>query len=60
MNVKVHYHITRDRAGLPQNFSGARRFPSMDMSSLIELAKSQLAADYQIPASAVEISMIED
>ena len=60
MNVKVHYRITQDRAGLPQNFSGARRFPSMDMSSLIELAKTELAADYQIPPCAIEISMIED
>ena len=60
MNVKVHYRITQDRAGLPQNFAGARRFPQMEMSSLIALAKAELAADYQIPASAIEISMIED
>lgn len=60
MKVKVHYRITRDRAGIPQNFSGARHFPAMEMQAVIELAKSQLAADYQIPASAVEISMIED
>lgn len=60
MKVKVHYRITRDRAGIPQNFAGARHFPAMEMQAVIELAKSQLAADYQIPASAVEISMIED
>jgi len=60
MNVKVHYRITQDRAGLPQNFVGARHFPAMDMPVVVELAKKQLAADYQIPDSAVEISMVED
>ena len=60
MNVKVHYRITQDRAGLPQNFAGARRFPAMAMAAIVELARAQLAADYQVPRSAVEISMIED
>ncbi len=60
MKVKVHYRITQDRAGIPQNFAGARHFPAMEMQAVVELAKTQLAADYQIPASAVEISMIED
>ncbi len=60
MNVKVHYRITQDRAGIPQDFAGARHFPAMEMQAIVEHAKSQLAADYQIPASAVEISMIED
>ena len=59
MNIKVHYRITRDRAGLPQDFAAARRFVVSDESSVEDLAKSQLAADYQIPTSAVEICKIE-
>lgn len=59
MNVKVHYRITRDRAGLPQDFAAARRFVVSDEATVEDLAKSQLAADYQIPASAVEICRIE-
>ena len=60
MNVKVHYRICQDRAGLPNSFSGARRFPAMAMAEVVELARTQLAADYQVPLSAVEISMVED
>lgn len=60
MNVKVHYRITQDRAGLPQNFTGARHFPAMEFPAIVDLARSQLAADYQIPLSAVEICMVED
>ena len=60
MNVKVHYRITQDRAGLPMSFSGARRFPAQEMQAVIDLARQQIAADFEIPASAVEISMIED
>ncbi|HEX6734358.1 MAG TPA: hypothetical protein VF096_06065 [Azonexus sp.] len=59
MNVKVHYRITRDRAGLPQNFTGARRFAAIDGQAVEDLARQQLAADWQIPASAVEICRIE-
>ena len=59
MNVKVHYRITQDRAGLPQDFAGARRFVASDDQAIEDLAKSQLAADYQIPTSAVVICSIE-
>lgn len=59
MNVKVHYRITQDRAGLPQEFAGARRFPALEGQALEDMAKSQLAADYQIPTSAVEICRVE-
>ena len=59
MNVKVHYRITQDRAGIPQDFVSARRFSASHGQAIEDLAKSQLAADYQIPASAVEICRIE-
>jgi hypothetical protein len=59
MNVKVHYRITRDRAGLPLDFAGARRFSASDSQAIEDLARQQLAADWQIPASAVEICRIE-
>ena len=26
MNVKIHYRITQDRAGIPQDYTGARHF----------------------------------
>ena len=26
MTVKIHYRITQDRAGIPQDFAGARHF----------------------------------
>lgn len=58
MNVKVHYRITQDRAGLPQDFSGARRFAASE-EAIEDLARKQLAADWQIPTSAVEICRIE-
>ena len=60
MNVKVHYRITQDRAGIPQDYRGARRFASSVGMAIEEMARSQLAADYQIPLSAVEICKIED
>ena len=59
MNVKVHYRITQDRAGIPQDFSGARRFARQEDQAIEDLAKTQLAADYQIPQSAVVICRIE-
>jgi hypothetical protein len=59
MNVKVHYRITQDRAGLPQDFSGARRFVAGEGQVIEDMAKAQLAADYQIPTSAIEICRIE-
>lgn len=59
MNVKVHYRITRDRAGLPQDFTAARHFVVSEEMAVEDLARTQLAADYQIPASAVEICRIE-
>ena len=60
MNVKVHYRITQVRAGIPQDYMGARRFAHSIGMAIEETARSQLAADYQIPLSAVEICKIED
>jgi hypothetical protein len=59
MNVKVHYRITQDRAGLPQDYAGARRFTTVDGQSLEDLAKASIAADFEIPLSAVHICQIE-
>lgn len=60
MNVKVHYRITQDRAGLPQDYAGARHFVASEGQSIEDAVRRELAADYQIPLSAVEISRIED
>jgi len=60
MNIKVHYRITQDRAGIPQDFAGARRFATNEGQAIEDMAKTQLAADYQIPTSAVVICRIED
>lgn len=60
MQVKVHFRLTQDRAGLAQDFSGARRFVVSEGQAIADLARSQLAADYQIPLSAIEIFRIED
>jgi hypothetical protein len=59
MNFKVHYRITQDRAGLPQDYSGARRFSTSEGQSVEDLAKASIAADFQIPPSAVHICQIE-
>ena len=59
MNVKVHYRITQDRAGIPQDFCGARHFVASEEHAIEDIARTQLAADYQIPLSAVEITRIE-
>ncbi len=59
MNVKVHYRITQDRAGIPQDFAGARHFVASEGQAIEDIARVQLAADYQIPLTAVEISRIE-
>lgn len=59
MTIKVHYHINQDRAGLPQDYTGARHFVPSEGQSIEELAKTQLAADYQVPTSAIEIRGIE-
>ena len=55
MKVKIHYRITQDRAGIPMDYSGARHFVVPDGQAVEELAKAQLAADYQVPLRAVEI-----
>lgn len=60
MSVKIHYRITQDRAGLPQNYCGARRFVPEDGVALEDTARSLLAADYQVPASTIEICRIEN
>ena len=59
MSVKVHYHISQDRAGLPQDYSGARHFTPGEGQAIDEFAKKQLASDYQVPLSAIEIRKIE-
>jgi hypothetical protein len=59
MNVKIHYRITQDRAGIPQDFAGARHFVVTEGEAVEDTAKHQLAADYQVPQSAVEICRIE-
>jgi len=59
MNVKIHYRITQDRTGIPQDYTGARHLVVDDGAAIEETAKSQLAADYQVPPSAVEICRIE-
>jgi len=59
VNIKIHYRITQDRAGIPQDFTGARRFAACEGQAIEDIARSELAADYQIPASAVEICRIE-
>lgn len=60
MKVKIHYRITQDRAGIPQDFTGARHFVASEDQALEDMARSQLAADYQIPLCAVEICRIEN
>jgi hypothetical protein len=59
MNVKIHYRITQDRAGIPQDYSGARHFVVSEGEAIEETAMHQLATDYQVPRSAVEICRIE-
>lgn len=59
MNVKVHFRITQDRAGLPLDFAAARRFVLGENQSIEDLARTQLAADYQVPAAAIEICRVE-
>ena len=59
MKVKVHYRITQDRAGIPQDFAGARHHVAIEGMAIEDTVRSQLAADYQIPLSAVEICRIE-
>jgi hypothetical protein len=59
MNVKIHYRITQDRAGIPQDYNGARHFVVREGEAIEDTARSQLATDYQVPHSAVEICRIE-
>jgi len=59
MNVKIHYRITQDRAGIPQDYTGARHFVVREGEPVEDTAKHQLATDYQVPKSAVEICRIE-
>ena len=47
MTVKIHYRITQDRAGIPQDFAGARHFVVREDETIEDTAKHQLAADYQ-------------
>ena len=59
MKVKIFYRITQDRAGIPQDYTGARHFVSNEGQAIEESAKAHLAADYQVPLKAVEICRIE-
>jgi len=58
MKLKIYYHITQDRAGIPMDYTGARHFVVAEGQAVEELAKAQLAADYQVPLRAVEIVRI--
>ena len=58
MNLKIYYHISQDRAGIPMDYTGARHFVVPEGEAVEELAKAQLAADYQVPLRAVEIVRI--
>ncbi len=60
MNVKIHYRITQDRAGIPQEYAGARHFVVREDEAVEHTAIKQLATDYQVPHSAVEICRIEN
>jgi len=60
MNVKIHYRITQDRAGIPMDYTGARHFVVREGMAIEDAAKAQLAGDYQVPVTAVEICRIED
>lgn len=59
MNVKIHYRITDERAGIPQAYTGARHFVVRQGEAVEDTARNQLASDYQVPESAVEICRIE-
>ena len=59
MNVKVHYRITHERAGTPLSYSGTRHFVVRQGEAVEDTAKNQLACDYQVPKSAVEICRVE-
>ena len=43
MNVKIHYRITQDRAGIPQDYSGARHFVVSEGEAIEDIAMHQLA-----------------
>lgn len=59
MNVKIHYRITQDRAGIPQDYAGARHFVVSEDEVVEDTAINQLSTDYQVPKSAVQICRIE-
>ncbi|TXG98079.1 MAG: hypothetical protein E6R09_11905 [Rhodocyclaceae bacterium] len=59
MNVKIHYRITDERAGRPLAYTGTRHFVVRQGEPVEDTAKNQLASDYQVPISAVEICRIE-
>ncbi len=59
MNVKIHYRITQDRAGIPQDYTGARHFVVSEDEAIEDTAIHQLATDYQVPKTAVQICRIE-
>jgi hypothetical protein len=56
---RFHYRVTQDRAGIPQEYSGARHFVVSEGEAIEEIARKQLATDYQVPLSAVEICRVE-
>ena len=58
MKLKIYYSISQDRAGIPMDYTGARHFVVPEGQAVEELAKAQLAADYQVPLRAVEIVRI--
>lgn len=60
MNIKINYRITRERAGLLQEFTGTRHFVIRAGEAVEDTAKRQLAADFQVPSNAVEIRSVEN
>lgn len=60
MNIKINYRITRERAGLRQELTGARHFVIRQGEAVEDTARKQLAADFQVPDKAVEIRSIEN
>ena len=60
MNIKINYRITRERSGLLHELTGARHFVIRQDEAIEDTARNQLAADFQVPHNAVEISSIEN
>ncbi len=58
MNVNVHYRITQDRAGIPQDFSGARHFVACEEQGLFRTSPASSWLRITRSPSAVVISRL--